>query len=232
MIELRIYRAAFVPALLAVVLTAFSLQSRPQPLPQGLAADVLFDGRLAATGTARVVRVARDRRAGTRGDRRTAAYVRSRLRGLGFTVETDRFTRNDRPLANVVARRAGRSRSQVVVLAPRDAASVPDATGSAGDTAALLELARVFEGRPSRKTLVLASVDGSTLGEVGTQRLADDIEGSGHVDAVIALSDLATPPSGSRASLIVPWSDDSTRAGIGLERTVADSIRQELGEPG
>lgn len=232
MIEPRIYRAAFVPALLAAVLTAFSLQSRPQPLPQGLAADVLFDGRLAAAGTAKVVGVARDRRPGTQGDRRTGAYVRRQLSGLGFTVETDRFTRDERSLANVVARRAGSSRSQVVVLAPRDAATVPDATGSAGDTAALLELARVFEGRPSRKTLVLASVDGSTLGEVGTQRLADDIESSGDVDAVIALSDLATPPSGRRASAIVPWSDDSTRAGIGLERTAAESIRQELGEPG
>ena len=40
MIEPRIYRAAFVPALLAVVLTMFSFQSRPGPLRQGLPADV------------------------------------------------------------------------------------------------------------------------------------------------------------------------------------------------
>jgi len=43
--EPRVYRAAFIPALLVVVLTMFSLQGRPRPLPQGLAADVLFDGR-------------------------------------------------------------------------------------------------------------------------------------------------------------------------------------------
>ena len=54
MIEPRVYRAAFVPALLALVLTMFSLQSRPGPLAQGLAADVLFDGRLAATSAATI----------------------------------------------------------------------------------------------------------------------------------------------------------------------------------
>ena len=47
-IEPRIYRAAFVPALLAVVLTMFSFESRPGPLEQGLPADVLFDGNQAA----------------------------------------------------------------------------------------------------------------------------------------------------------------------------------------
>ena len=48
MIEPRVYRAAFIPALLALVLAMFSLQCRPAPLPQGLAADVLFDGDEAA----------------------------------------------------------------------------------------------------------------------------------------------------------------------------------------
>jgi hypothetical protein len=62
MFEPRVYRAAFIPALLALVLTMFSLQSRPAPLPQGLAADVLFDGRVAAAETARIVDAAPDRR--------------------------------------------------------------------------------------------------------------------------------------------------------------------------
>ena len=48
LIELRVYRAAFVPALLAAVLTMFSLEDRPRSLPQGLAADVLFDAWLDA----------------------------------------------------------------------------------------------------------------------------------------------------------------------------------------
>ena len=62
-IELSVYRAAFVPALLAAVLAMFSLQDRPRPLPQGLAADVLFDGRQAAA------RADGDRRGEPRPDR-------------------------------------------------------------------------------------------------------------------------------------------------------------------
>ncbi len=71
----------------------------------------------------------------------------------------------------MVARRAGGSRRQILVIAQRDADSVPDATGSAANTAALEEIARVLQGTPSRKTLVLASVDGGTLGDLGVRRL-------------------------------------------------------------
>ncbi|MGI8946152.1 MAG: hypothetical protein ACR2GL_07945 [Thermoleophilaceae bacterium] len=229
MIEPRIYRAAFVPAVLAVVLVMFSLESRPRPLPQGLAADVLFDGGQAASGAREIVERARDRRSGSAGDAALAGAVRVALSERGFAVEVDRFDRDGRALVNVVGRRAGQSPRQIVVLAARDASGVPDAAGSAADTAALLELSRVFEGRPSRKTLVLASVDGSTLGQVGARRLAERLEDPDLVDAVLVLSDLGSgarePPS------IVPWSNDVTRAGIGLQRTVAESLRQEIGRP-
>src|SRR5438876_117443 len=39
LIEPRLYRAAFLPALLAAVIAAFSLESPPRPVPPGLAAD-------------------------------------------------------------------------------------------------------------------------------------------------------------------------------------------------
>jgi hypothetical protein len=227
-IEPRVYRAAFVPALLATVLAMFSLESRPHPLGQGLAADVLFDGNLAGQVARTIARANPDRRPGSAGDRGTAKFVADTLARRGFAVQRERFSAADKELENVVARRAGSSRRQIVVVAARDAAVVPDASGSAADTAALLEFARVFEGRPTRKTLVLASVDGSTLGEVGTQRLADQLGDPGQVDGVLAVSDLGAHRHGSA---IVPWSNDSSRASIGLERTVAESLRQELQEP-
>ena len=227
MIEPRVYRAAFVPALLALVLTMFSLQSRPGPLPQGLAADVLFDGRLAAAGAVDIASREPDRRAGTPGDRRTALRVRSQFEARGFPApELQRFSHAGRELVNVIARRAGRSRRQIVIVAARDAAVVPDAPGSAADTAALLELARVFEGRPTRKTLVLASVDGSNLGEVGTSRLLEELPAPDQVDGVLVMSDLGS--STRRGPFVQAWSNDTRRAGIGLQRTVAESIRQEL----
>jgi hypothetical protein len=228
-IEPRIYRAAFVPALLALVLTMFSFESRPRPLAQGLAADVLFDGRQAAQLAAAIAADQPDRRAGRPGDRATAALVADSFRQRGFRVERQRFSHAGRDLENVIARRAGRSRSQIVIVAARDAAVVPEATGSAADTAALLQLARVFQGRASRKTLVLASVDGSTLGEVGTAKLVDELGPRGLIDAVLVVSDLGSRPRSG--SFVQAWSNDSGRAGIGLQRTVAESIREELDQP-
>lgn len=227
MIEPRVYRAAFVPALLAVVLLMFSLESRPRPLPQGLPADVVFAGPSAVTTTGALVTAARDRRAGTVGDRAAAGLVARAFRARGFTTQVDRFQRDGKDLVNVVGRRAGQSRSEVVVVAARDAAGVPDAAGSAADTAALMELARVFQGRPSRKTLVLASVDGSALGEVGTARLVNGLGDPGTVDGVLVVSALGAPTR--TAPAIVSWSGDTARAGLGLQRTAAESLREEVG---
>ncbi len=227
MIEPRVYRAAFIPALLAVLLTMFSFQSRPRPLPQGLAADVLFDGAQAADLAARIATEQPDRRAGRRGDAATARLVAQSFADRGFVIdETQRFTHAGRRLVNVIARRAGASRRQVAVVAARDAATVPDAPGSASATAALLELARVFQGRPSNKTLVLASIDGSNLGQVGASELVDELGDPGLVDAVLVMSDLGAGTS--RGPLLQTWSNSSRRTSIGLQRTAADSIRQEL----
>jgi hypothetical protein len=228
-LEPRLYRAAFVPALLALVLAMFSLGSRPAPLRQGLAADVLFDGDLAANEARAIVEANPDRRPGTVGDRATARRVRDTLRRRGFRTQVDRFQGVDKDLVNVIGRRAGRLRRQIVVVAERDAGTVPDVPGSAADTAALLEFARVFQGRPTQKTLVLASVDGSTLGQLGARRLAGSLGDPSLVDAVLVISDLGARPR--EGSFIQAWSNDSGRAGIGLQRTVADSIRLELDEP-
>jgi len=226
LIEPRIYRAAFVPALFAVVLVMFSLESRPRPLPQGLAADVLFEGEQAAAEARRIATEHPDRRAGSEGDRAAGREVGRAFAGSGFAVESQNFEHDDRELVNVIGRRAGRSRQQIVVIAARDAPGGPDAAGSAADTAALVELARVFEGRPSRKTLILASVDGSTLGEVGVSQLLDEIDGPNLVDGVLVVSGLGA--GGSDPPTIVPWGNDTSRAGIGLQRTMSESLREEL----
>lgn len=226
MIEPRIYRAAFVPAVLAVVLVMFSLESRPSPLSQGLAADVVFEGAGATTTAKRVVDAAPDRRAGKLGDRRAAGLVAAAFRKRGFTVQVDRFSSHERNLVNVVGTRAGITRRQIVVVADRDASGVPDAAGSASDTAALIQLARVFQGRPSQRTLVLASVDGAALGQVGAARLASSLGDPGLVDGVIAMSGLGY--HGGKPSVIT-WSNDTGRAGLRLTRTAADSVREETG---
>jgi hypothetical protein len=225
-IEPRIYRAAFLPALFALVLVAFSLESPPRAAPQGLAADALFEG----VGTASVVRdiasTTPDRRAGRPGDAAVASRVKQAFVSHGFTTTIDRFDQDGTKLVNVIGRRPGDTNKQIVVMAARDAATVPDEAGSAADTAALIEFARVFEGRAAKKTLVLASVDGSQLGDAGARRFADTLSERGDVEAVIVLSNLGA--ARSSGPLVVGWSNDVHRGNLGLERTVASSLREEL----
>ncbi|MEA2352016.1 MAG: hypothetical protein QOJ14_430 [Thermoleophilaceae bacterium] len=230
MIEPRLYRAAFLPALLAAVIAAFSLENRPHAVPQGLPADVLFEGSLASSTVGQIVQDARDRRVGTPGDARTARRVAHAFRSFGFQTTIERFRGEDTNLVNVVGRRPGLSRHEVVLLASRDALSVPDATGSAADTAALMEVARVLAGRATHKTVVLASVDGGTLGDAGARRFAQHVGDPGLVDGALVLSNLGAPHS--HGPLLVDWSNDSRRGSLGLRRTATDSLRNELGTDG
>lgn len=225
MIEPRIYRAAFLPALLTLVLVAFSFEDRPPAAPQGLAADVLFEGRLAVRELRAIVAEQPDRRAGTVGNQAIAMRVQREFAARGFETQVDRFEDQDEELLNVVGRRVGKSRGQIVVIAGRDARSVPDATGSAADTAVLIELARVFEGRVSDKSLLLASVDGASLGDAGARRLAERL--GDDVEAVLIVSDAAARRADG--TLTVAWSNDASRISIGLARTATGSLRQEVG---
>src|SRR3954451_2880965 len=227
-IEPRIYRAAFLPALLALVLVAFSLQAAPRAVPQGLAADALFEGTTAVGMVHDIVATSPDRRAGNPGDARLASRVKQAFLSHKFPTTIDRWSEDGVPMANVIGRRPGASSKQIVVMAARDASSVPDESGSAADTAALIEFARVFEGRASRRTLGLASVDGSQLGDAGARRFAESIGNPRDIEAVIVLSNLGAGDT-SGGPLVLGWSNDAGRGNFGIERTVASSLREELG---
>lgn len=230
MIEPRIYRAAFLPALLGLAVAMFSLESPPRGLPQAPPADVLFEGTAAQETVRSIVERTPDRRHGSAGDRAVTERVARAFQRFRLETSVDRFRDGDSRVANVIARRPGTSRRQVVVIAGRDASSVPDATGSAADTAALLEFGRVLEGRATRKTIVLVSVGGASIGHAGARRLAERAAGPGPIDAVVVLSNLGARRS--RGPLLVDWSNDSKRGGIGLRRTAATALRNEVGEDG
>ena len=188
MIEPRVYRAAFVPAMLAFLVAMFSLGSQPPPARIDLAADVLFQGDSAADTAERIARRHPDRAAGTAGDEAVAELVATGFEQRGFEVEVDEFDAQGRELRNVVGTRIGTGRERIVVAAARDSAGSPDLAGSAVDTAALLELATALEGRAPRKTIVLASLDGSTLGDSGARRFAETAADRELVEAVLVLS--------------------------------------------
>ncbi len=230
MIEPRIYRAALVPALLAVLVAMFAVESRPAALPRGLAADELFDATRALAEAEEIAETSArpERRGAGPPGSASARLVAESLAGSGFESSIDRFDAGDRQLANVVGRRAGTASTEreIVVVAGRDGVGPGGAISGAADTAALLELARALEGRPSRRTVTLVSLEGARLDEAGARRLARELDPA-RVEAVLAVSQF-----GARATLespIVAWSNDSTRPSPRLTRTAGDAVRQEIG---
>ena len=238
MLNGRLYRAAFLPFVLALAVGAFSLTGLPAPLHSTLAPDA-FEGSRAFSELSTLAAAYPNRRPGSNGDRALAAYVARTLQALGgtagggFTVHMRHFTAQtidgERPLTTVIAERPGATgASPIAIVAHRDAPGV-GARAELSATAALLELARVFAARETQRTIVLVSTSGGTGGDAGAAEFAAG--GLGPFDAAIVLGDLAG--TRQRKPLVVPFSDASGSAPLQLQRTVDDAISQEVGsDPG
>ncbi len=238
MLNGRLYRAAFVPVVIALAIASFSLTASPHPLHSTLAPDA-FEGSRAFSELNTLAQEFPDRRPGSRGDQALAEYVARTLRGLGgtagggFTVRTHHFSAQTidggRALTTVIAQRPGSTdAAPIVILAHRDAAG-KGARAELSGTAALLELARVFAARETQRTIVLVSTSGGSGGDAGAEDFA--AHAGGPLDAAIVLGDLA----GGHESrpFVVPFSDGFGSAPPQLQRTAEDAIMQEAGsDPG
>jgi len=103
--------------------------------------------------------------AGTIGERNTAhyrqlqqsaEYISERLRRLGYEVHEESYTADGRQVRNIVAELAGGRQADEIVLvgAHYDSApGCPGANDNASGVAALLELARQFQGTQPGRTL-------------------------------------------------------------------------------
>ena len=232
------YRAAFLPALVAMFVAAFSLEDRPAPAVSPIAAEA-FDAANAFGDEARpqrnslneLARAFPDRRPGAAGDAGLADRVADTLgrparRGdrSPFQVTRTRERSDGADLETVVGTRAGPSSRRIVVVAGRDALGRPGRAELAG-TAALLELARLFRQRTLDKTLVLVSTSGTTTGWAGTRAWARESEDA-PIDAVLVLGNLASERI--RKPWVVPWSTGGTPAPLELQRTVESAVRAEV----
>ena len=155
MLDVRVYRAAFIPALLAIFVVAFSLQGRPTPVRTRAVADAFDPSR--AYGSERLAgsllqlgSAFPERSPGSAGDDALADRVAASLRGSGFDVDrsttSGRTVDGERNLETVVGVRPGLSDRRIVVLTHRDATDSPGLAELSG-TAALLELGRIFRTR-------------------------------------------------------------------------------------
>jgi Peptidase family M28 len=244
MLNARLYRAAFVPFLFALAIAAFSLGRRPEPLNSTLAPDA-FEGQRAFGELQDLAAQFPERRPGSSGDQRLARQIARKLESLGgtagggFTVRSERFQGQTidgkRTLTSVIAERPGSiSSTPIVIVAHRDAAARGSRAELSG-TAVLLELARVFASRETKRTIVLVSTSGGSGGDAGASDLLSSGAASsgaqGPFDAAIVLGDLAG--SLARRPFVVPYSDAFGSAPLQLQRTVADAITHEVGtDPG
>jgi hypothetical protein len=256
-LDVRVYRAAFLPALLALFVVAFSLQGRPSPVRTRAVADAFDPAR--AYGSERV----RDsllqlgsafpeRRPGSAGDAALADRVDAVLRAAGFEVARTRAPGRtldgETELETVVGVRPGLSSRRIVVLAHRDSLESPGLAELSG-TAALLELARIFRtrepgseqepgapgkprliGRDLRRTLVLVSTSGGSGGAAGARAWARQADPAA-IDGVLVLGDVASAEW--HKPWVVPWSNGRDQRPLGWQRTVETAVRQEVGaDPG
>jgi Peptidase family M28 len=242
----RIYRAGFLPLLLALVVAGFSLAERPAPLGSNLAPDA-FNGAGAFAELQSLATRFPDRRPGSAGDRELAEAIANTLQGLGgtanggFAVATRSVQAQTidgkRTLTTVIAQRPGATGAQpIVILAHRDATARGEEAELSG-TAVLLELARVFAAGATQRTIILVSTSGGSGGNAGARDFAmhpsesaggvDGGMGGGPIDAAIVLGNLAGK-LGSRTS-VASFSAAPGSAPALLQRTVSQALSQQAG---
>lgn len=226
-VDLRLYRIAFFPALLALVALLFSLQSLPGPLSP-LVSPATFVRSTAARYARQLVQKAPDRSPGSTGDAAAADIVEKAFRAVkGGDVLDQRFTSDDVAMRNVVLRLPGSNDRVVALIAPRDTAGGPGATTSAAATGILMELASELGASAHGATLILASTDGSTAGAAGAKELASSLLDSGDVDGVVILADAGV--TDRHGPYLLDTADGPMRAGVQLERTAERALSDQAG---
>jgi len=211
-----VYRAAWVVALILVVISLFTL-GRPDT-PKLSPEPVSFDGKQAAADLRTIVTDFPQRIAGTDPDNQLALWIVQQFRQAGLETHIDSFaaTVNGKGVAlqNIWARSGGDSAGTILVIANRDIP--PMATQGANDNAsgvaALLGLARSFTVTAHDHSIIFVCTSGDAYGALGARRFAEDHE-IDDLYAVIALREVATrDPAGigldgwsTAAKVAPPW---------------------------
>jgi hypothetical protein len=228
MLDPRIYRAALIPVLFALIVGAFSLSDRPRPIGTTLEPDAFSVSRAQADLDA-WVRDFPARRAGDSGDAALGARLAAAFRSMGsYEVSTPSFQAETadgkRRLTTVIASQVGQPGPGLVVVAHRDALG-RGARAELSGTAAMLELARVVRGGRLKRTVTFVSTSGGSAGLGGARDLAERLPG--RPGAVLVLGDLAGTTV--RRPFVAGWSTGDGVGSLQLRRTVEAAVRKEAG---
>ena len=233
MIDLRLWRAALLAVLLALVVAMFSLEEVPKPLASGLPPDA-FDPDAAGSLAKELADSSAEPQPGSEQDAAVAEVVESRFTAIpSASISEQLFKANfegeEVELRNLIASLPGQSDRQVALIAQRDSARGTGAGSGLAATAALLEIANGFSGSTHRKTLVFVSTDGGSIGAAGARRFIRDYSDAGQLDAAVVLSQPAaadlSPP------LVIPWSTGPQSGGAQLTQTAIEMVSAETGGP-
>jgi hypothetical protein len=228
MLDPRIYRAALLPVVFALIMAAFSLSDRPRPIGTTFKPET-FSQERAMADLSDLARRFPARRPGDSGDAAMATALAGELRSFGsYQVSTPTFdgetVDGKRTLTTVIARQVGQPGPGLVVVSHRDALHRGSRAELSG-TAAMLELARILRGGRLHRTVTFVSTSGGSGGLAGARDLVHRLTGS--TDAVIALGDVAG--RSIRRPFVVGWSTGDGVANLQLRRTLEAALRTNPG---
>jgi hypothetical protein len=226
MLDPRIYRAALLPVLLALIVGAFSLSDRRRPIGTTFKPDA-FSQQRAMADLDDLSRRFPARRPGDSGDAAMAAQLARAFRAMrSYQVSTPSFEGETadgmRELTTVIARQVGQPGGGLVVVAHRDALG-RGARAELSGTAAMLELARIVRGGRLHRTITFVSTSGGSGGLAGARDLVDRL--TGPTDAVLVLGDVAGLTV--RRPFVVGWSAGNGVGSLQLRRTIEAAVRAE-----
>jgi hypothetical protein len=233
-IDPRIYRAGFLPALVALVIVMFSVQPLPEPL-ETPTTTAGFEAGPAAHTAQQIVQAAPSRTPGSDGDAAAADIVAERFSAIEGGELSEQpfegsFDGDDAELRNVILTLPGESERQVVVIADRDSGEGPGLASSAAATGALVEIAEGFGGARHSKTLVFVSASGGSDGAQGAREFARSYPERDLIDAAIAIEQ-----PGAQQPVrphVIPWSSDQKSSSIQLTLTAEQAVADETDQPG
>jgi Peptidase family M28 len=229
MLDPRIYRAALLPVVLALIVCAFSLSDRPRPIGTTLQPDA-FSAQSQERALADLDSLAAAypaRRPGDSGDAAMAGRLAAMFREIGtYRVSTPSFdgetVDGKRRLTTVIARQIGQPGPGLVVVAHRDALA-RGARAELSGTAMMVELARILSGARLHRTVTFVSTSGGSGGLAGARDLVHRLGGS--TDAVLVLGDVAGRTV--RRPFVAGWSTGDGIANLQLRRTIEAAVRAE-----
>ncbi|MGH2954964.1 MAG: hypothetical protein ACRDK9_13300 [Solirubrobacterales bacterium] len=231
MIDWRLYRLSFLPAVLAVVTMMFSLEGPADPLEPAIPPGSFDGGR--AAGTARLIAdVAPEREPGGPGDAEVADLVAGRFGEVrAGTVSEQTFEASldgdEVELRNVLLTLPGDAAATVVVVAPRSSSRDPGAATTAAATGVLVELASALGVASHEKTFVLGSTPGDGASATGALELAGGLPEREAVEAVVVISQPGAAEP--RQPYVVASSTAEQSPPVELRETAALAVETQVG---